>query len=311
MSKEKLVVIVGPTAVGKTALGIDLAKEFNGEIISGDSMQVYKELDIGTAKVTPEEAEGIPHHLIDIREINEDYDVADFQKEAEWIISDINQRGKLPILVGGSGLYIESLIYNVSHGGDSEKNEVFRYEMETIAREKGRPYLWNILHEKDPVAAEKIHENNKQRVIRALEVIHETGELFSSFQSERKTRDKKYDTYIIALDTDRKKLYERIHRRIDMMLAMGLEQEARMLYETTSPDAQSRTGIGYKEFFPYFEGKASFEEALEKLRINSRQYAKRQLTWFRNRTPVDRWVDLIENPEAKEDIVQDVRRHIQ
>lgn len=311
MSKEKLVIIVGPTAVGKTALGIDLAKEFNGEVISGDSMQVYKHLDIGTAKVTQEEAGEVPHHLIDMKEMDEDYDVADFQKEAEQIISDIIQRGKLPILVGGSGLYIESLIYNVSHGGDSAENEGFRQEMEKLAEEKGRPHLWQLLSKKDPEAAEKIHENNQQRVIRALEVIHETGELFSSFQQERQKKEKKYDTYIIALDTERKKLYERIHKRIDIMLEMGLEEEARMLYEQTSSDAQSRKGIGYKEFFPYFEGEESREEAIEKLQTHSRQYAKRQLTWFRNRTPVDLWVDLIADPEARKEVVKEVQKHIQ
>lgn len=296
MPKEKILIIVGPTAVGKTALSIELAEEFSGEIISGDSMQVYKHLDIGTAKVTVDEMQGIPHHLIDILDINDEYSASDFQKQAQLLIQEISQRGKLPVVAGGTGLYIESLIYDVSHGGSSPKNDRFRQEMEDFASDHGKTALWEKLKEQDLQAAEKIHPNNQHRVIRALEVIHETGRKFSDFQSEREEKDLAYDSFIIALDTDRQVLYERINRRVDQMMEQGLLEEARKLYEESKPDAQARRGIGYKEFFPYFEGRESLDQAVGQLKQNSRRYAKRQLTWFRNRTPVDLWVDVAQEP---------------
>lgn len=302
MPKEKILIIVGPTAVGKTALSIDLAEEFSGEIISGDSMQVYKHLDIGTAKVTADEMQGISHHLIDILDIDDEYSASDFQKQAQLLIKEISQRGRLPIVAGGTGLYIESLIYDVSHGGSSPKNDSFRQEMEEFASVQGKFALWKNLREQDPQAAEKIHPNNQHRVIRALEVIHETGRKFSEFQSEREEKDLAYDSFIVALDTDRQILYERINRRVDQMMDQGLLEEAWKLYQQSKSDAQARKGIGYKEFFPYFEGRESLDQAVKQLKQNSRRYAKRQLTWFRNRTPVDLWVDVAQEPYPIEEI---------
>ena len=195
--KQKIVVIVGPTAVGKTAFSIKVAEEFGGEVISGDSMQVYKKLDIGTAKVTPDEMGNIPHHLIDFKEIDENYDVSDFQKDAKQKIADITKRDKLPVIAGGTGLYIESLLYPVSHGSDAEPNLVLRKELEDHAQLEGNDALWARLNETDPAAADKIHPNNVRRVIRALEVFHETGELFSSFQNEKKDKEANYDAFIV------------------------------------------------------------------------------------------------------------------
>lgn len=310
MSKEKILIIVGPTAVGKTALSIELAKEFSGEIVSGDSMQVYKNLDIGTAKVTAEEMQGIPHHLIDILDIDDQYSASDFQKQAKVLIKDMSQKGQLPIVAGGTGLYIESLIYDVSHGGSSPKNESFRQEMEEFALEQGRLALWEKLKNQDPKAAEKIHHNNQHRMIRALEVIHETGQKFSDFQTEREEKDLAYDSFIIALDSERTELYDRINHRVDLMMEQGLLEEAQKLYQQSQPDAQARKGIGYKEFFPYFEGRKSLDQAVEQLKQNSRRYAKRQLTWFRNRTPVDLWVDVGQEPYPMEEIKSNIEQFL-
>lgn len=307
--KSKIVVIVGPTAVGKTAFSIKVAEELNGEVISGDSMQVYKDLDIGTAKVTPSEMGDIPHHLIDFKEIDENYDVSDFQTDAKEKIEDITNRGKLPIIAGGTGLYIESLLYPVSHGSRAEPNKELREELEEFARSKGNEELWNRLDEIDPAAAEKIHPNNVRRVIRALEVFYETGELFSSHQNEKKDKEPNYDAFIVCLDTDRALLYERINLRVDLMMEEGLEQEARQLWEKLGPipNAQSTKGIGYAEFFPYFNQEISLEETLESIKQNSRRYAKRQLTWFRNRLDNVHQYDFVKNPKDMEHCLEQIR----
>lgn len=294
---KKVLVIVGPTAVGKTSLGVQLAKKYNGEIISGDSMQIYKDLDIGTAKVTDEEAAGIPHYLIDEKNINESYSVSEFQKRARELIHDISNRGKIPIIVGGTGLYIESLLFDVSHGGDADPDYELRQEFEKTAAEKGNKVLWDQLNSVDEKAAENIHYNNVRRIIRALEVYYVTGEKYSVFQNERNNKTKVYDAKIIGLNTDRALLYERINQRVDQMVEDGLMQEATMLYEKAPEDAQSTKAIGYKEFFNYLDGKEPYEEALSSVKQNSRRFAKRQLTWFRNRIDVDIWADLIKNPQ--------------
>lgn len=311
--KEKIVVIVGPTAVGKTAFSIRLAEEFNGEVISGDSMQVYKGLDIGTAKVTPDEMGDIPHHLIDFKEIDENYDVSDFQKDAKQKIEAIRQRGKLPVIVGGTGLYIESLLYPVSHGSDAEPNMELRKELEEFAQAEGNEALWNRLNEIDPDAAEKIHPNNVRRVIRAMEVFHETGELFSSFQNEKKNKEPNYQAFIICLDTDRQLLYHRINLRVDLMMEEGLEEEVRQLWERIGPEAeaQSTKGIGYSEFFPYFNDEVPLEEAIEQVKQNSRRYAKRQLTWFRNRLDSVHWYDFVTKPEEMDECLSKVKRFLE
>ncbi|MEY8291134.1 tRNA (adenosine(37)-N6)-dimethylallyltransferase MiaA [Carnobacteriaceae bacterium 52-44] len=301
--KDKIIVIVGPTAVGKTDFSIELAKRFNGEVISGDSMQIYKKLDIGTAKATPEEMDGIPHHLIDIKETDESYSVSDFQEDASKKIDEITTSGKVPIIVGGTGLYIESLLYPVSHSGEAEPNFELRNELEEYAKEKGNQDLWERLNKIDPDAAEKIHPNNVRRVIRALEVYYETGQLFSSFQNERKKKDSIYDAYIICLNTDRSVLYERINKRVDIMIEEGLLEEAQELWNKLGPEpkAQSTKGIGYQELFPYFNDESSLDEAVAKIKQNSRRYAKRQLTWFRNRLENVHWYDFVLKPEQKEE----------
>jgi len=309
--QEKILIIVGPTAVGKTSLGVHLAEKFNGEVISGDSMQIYKNLDIGTAKITNEEARDVPHYLIDEKEINESYSVSEFQKEGRKLISEISSRGKLPIIVGGTGLYIESLIYDVSHGGDVEPDKKFRKEKEKFAEEFGNHALWKKLKELDEKAAEKVHENNVRRVIRALEVYHVSGKLYSDLQNEKKDKEKLYDTYIIGLNTDRQVLYERINHRVDAMLEEGLEKEARYLFEQVEEGSQSTKAIGYKEFFAYFKDKADYENVIETIKQNSRRYAKRQLTWFRNRIEVDQWFDLVENPEELKDIEERVTTFVE
>lgn len=308
--KKKVLIIVGPTAVGKTSLSIQLAQLYHGEIISGDSMQIYKGLDVGTAKVKEEEKQGIPHYLIDCLDPEEAYSVADFQKEAGQCIERITASHHLPIVVGGTGLYLESLIYDVSHGQSSQKNEKYRKKMEDLAEENGRQAVWDILKEKDPKAAESIHPNNVRRVIRALEVIETSGELFSDLQDELQEKSSRYDTFIIGLNTSRELLYERINKRVDQMLEEGILSEARYLYEKQNPSLQSAKAIGYKEFFPYFSGDQTLQEAVDQLKKNSRRYAKRQLTWFRNRTPVDIWLNLIEEPEQIEEAKKEINKFL-
>lgn len=300
--KDKIIVIVGPTAVGKTDFSIELAKRFNGEVISGDSMQIYKNLDIGTAKATPEEMDGIPHHLINIKEVTESYSVSDFQEDASEKIDEITASGKVPIIVGGTGLYIESLLYPVSHSGEAEPNFELRNELEEYAKENGNQVLWEKLNDIDPKAAEKIHPNNVRRVVRALEVYYETGQLFSSFQNEKKKKEPVYDAYIICLNTERSLLYERINKRVDIMMTEGLIEEAQSLWEKLGPESktQSTKGIGYQELFPYFNDEITLNEAVEMIKQNSRRYAKRQLTWFRNRLENVHWYDFVLKPEQKE-----------
>ncbi|XUB58153.1 tRNA dimethylallyltransferase [Enterococcus sp. DIV0724b] len=288
---EKVLVIVGPTGVGKTSLSIALAKKLNGEIISGDSMQVYKHLDIGTAKVKEEERAGIVHHLIDCRELSETYSVADFQKEGRQAIASITAKGKLPIVVGGTGLYVQALLYDFELGARDESTDI-RERYEQFAETHGNQSLWELLQKKDSQAAESIHFNNRKKVVRALEVFDKTG--FSILTPKEKPK-KLYDYFLVGLETDRTKLYGRINMRVDIMMAQGLLKEAKLLYNMQTQ--QSIQGIGYKEFFPYFEGKESLEEAIEQVKQNSRRYAKRQLTWFRNRMDAS-WWDLIQAPDT-------------
>lgn len=290
--RPPLIVIAGPTAVGKTDLSIQLAKCFDGEIINGDSLQVYCELDIGTGKVTKEEMEGIPHHLLNILSVEESFDAAQFKQLAEKVIEDIHKRGKLPILVGGTGLYLDGLIKNLSFGGPKVEDLSYRQQLEQLAQKKGDQYLWNQLNEIDPAAAKKIPYQNRRRTIRALEVIHVTGKLFSK-QLAYYPNEPKYDTLIIVLDRPRAKLYERINLRVEQMIAQGLEQEAKKLYDKAEgQDWQSIKGIGYKEWWPYFSGSdRSIGGVIETIQQNSRRYAKRQLTWFRNRLENTHWLD--------------------
>lgn len=306
MSVEKVIVIVGPTAVGKTALGVELAQLFSGEVISGDSMQVYRGLDIGTAKVTDAEKESVPHHLIDVRDVDEPYTASDFQQMGRAKINEITAREHIPIVVGGTGLYIESLLYNMSHG-EADPDPDFRTEMEALAEKESRQFVWEKLKAIDPEAADNIHPNNLVRTIRALEVHHVTGQKFSDYKKQQNECQPLYDTFIIGLNTDRELLYNRINQRVDLMMADGLIDEARWLDCAVSRDAQSIRGIGYKELFTYFDGEIELQEATSDIKQASRHYAKRQLTWFRNKTAVDLWVNLVEYPEELEQIKQAVR----
>ena len=297
----KVIAIVGPTAVGKTSLSIELAKQFNGEIISGDSMQVYRGLDIGTAKVTAEEMEGISHHLIDVRDVDESYSAADFQKAARKAIQEISDRGKLPIIVGGTGLYIQSLLWDYKLGNEGElEDDSLRAKYEAFAEENGNLALWEKLQLTDPLAAEKIHCNNRKKMIRALEVFELTGH---SILEPKEQPKELYDSFLIGLNTDRSILYQRINQRVDLMVEQGLLAEAKNLAK--NPTVQAAQGIGYKEFFPYLSGGSSSEAALEEVKLHSRRYAKRQLTWFRNRMSV-RWYDLIQQPEKIDEIKTEI-----
>lgn len=303
---EKVIVIVGPTAVGKTALSIELAKKYHGEIINADSMQVYRELDVGTAKVTKEEAEGIPHHLIDIYDKDETYTVADFQRLAREKIHEITQRGKLPIVVGGTGLYVQALIYDYQLGKkESPEDQKLREKYTRYAEEKGNVSLWELLKEQDPLAAEKIHFNNQRKVIRALEVFELTGESILTPKEEPK---KLYDDFLIGLTTDRKLLYERINQRVHGMLEVGLAEEAKSL--VPYPETQAALGIGYQEFFPYFKGHTTLESVIEEIQLHSRRYAKRQLTWFRNRMSPN-WFDLVQEPESLAELESQVEKWLE
>ncbi len=288
-SKQKLLVIIGPTAVGKTKLSIELAKRYNGEIISGDSMQIYRSMDIGTAKIKPEEMEGIPHHLIDIKDPDESFSVAEFQQLVRERISDITSKGKLPIIVGGTGLYIQSVIYDYQFS-EAPADEAFRLQLEERAKEIGNVALHEELTKVDPESASQIHPNNVRRVIRALEIFHCTGKIMSDYQNNQQP-DLLYETALIGLTMEREKLYERINMRVDIMIAEGLLDEVSMLHKHGLRDCQSIQAIGYKEIYDYLDGKVSLEIAVENLKQNSRRYAKRQLTWFRNKMEV-KWFDM-------------------
>lgn len=303
---KKVLVIAGPTAVGKTALSIQLAKKFGGEIISGDSMQIYRRLDIGTAKITEQEKEGIPHHLIDICDIGDRYSVADFQKQGRQKIAEIYNRGNLPILAGGTGLYIQSLLYDYQLGAsEKEQDDTIRHKYETFAQEEGPQALFDLLQKRDPIAAEKIHINNQRKLVRALEVLEITGE---SIAAPKKTPEKLYDSFMIGLTTERSVLYERINERVDRMLQNGLIEEAKLV--RTYPDSQAAKGIGYKEFFPYFADEKTLAETAETIKQNSRRYAKRQLTWFNNRMSFH-WFDLLADPQAMATIKNEVTRWLE
>ncbi|WP_285767117.1 tRNA (adenosine(37)-N6)-dimethylallyltransferase MiaA [Peribacillus sp. SI8-4] len=282
--KGKLLVIIGPTAVGKTKMSIEMAKLFNGEIISGDSMQIYKGMDIGTAKIKVEEMEGIPHYVLDIKEPHEPFSAAEFQERANACIEDIHNRGKLPIIVGGTGLYIQSVIYDYQFS-EAPSDPDYREGLEKQIRESGIDPVFDQLRKVDPESAKRIHPNNARRVIRALEIFHCTGKTMSEQLNEQPT-DLKYETCIIGLTMEREKLYQRIDQRVDGMVEEGLVQEVQSFYDQGLKDCQSIQAIGYKEIYDYLDGRASLDEAVETLKQNSRRYAKRQLTWFRNKMDV-------------------------
>lgn len=296
---NKVIAIVGPTAVGKTALSIKLAQAENGEVISGDSMQVYRHLDIGTAKVTPTEMAGVPHHLINICDINERYSAAKFKQTAGQLIQEISDRGHLPIIAGGTGFYLQTLTNNLTLGQDhfDSQSQAIRDHWNAVADEKGNQFIWDHLNRLDPVAAQRIPVGNCRRIVRAIEVIEKTGQLFSN----QPQTSSDIDFLLIGLTTDRAVLYQRINDRVDQMLKAGLVDEARWLYDRGGGDLPSGKGIGYHELFAYFAGKCTLDEAIAKIKQDSRHYAKRQLTWFRNKMTVH-WFDLVSGKDSVQDV---------
>ncbi|MFD1018273.1 tRNA (adenosine(37)-N6)-dimethylallyltransferase MiaA [Thalassobacillus hwangdonensis] len=303
--KPTVVCVVGPTAVGKTKLGVEIARRFDGEVISGDSMQVYRGMDIGTAKVTDEEMMGVPHHMIDIKQPYESFSVAEFQERVTRHIEEIHQRGKLPVIVGGTGLYIQSVIYGYNFSDDKRDPEVSR-KIEQEIDEKGIEYVYRQLQEIDPEQAEKIHPNNSRRVVRALEVYRTTGKTMSELKAEQES-ESPYHPILIGLEMDREQLYERINHRVDLMMVEGLREEVQKLIAAGYGDAQSMKAIGYKEFLPYFNGESDLEETLDLLKRNSRRYAKRQLTYFRNKMDVQWYtIDPAEYHEKFQTILRDL-----
>ncbi|MEJ6348605.1 tRNA (adenosine(37)-N6)-dimethylallyltransferase MiaA [Holzapfeliella sp. He02] len=287
---KKILIVAGPTAVGKTAFGIQLAQRFNGEIISGDSMQVYREVAIATAKPTVSEQNQAVHHLIDTQSIYDEFSVKEFVEQADQKITEITARGKLPIIVGGTGFYLNTLIHNFKLGAEKDEHyQKIEAEYQNLLEEKGEDYLWQLLFKQDAVAANKIPKENHRRLIRALTVIKSTGHLFSKQQEELPV---KYDAYIVGLNTERELLYQRINQRVDQMMSDGLLEEANLIYSHQDKIYQAKQAIGYKEFFPYFEHQITEQEAVDLLKQSSRRYAKRQLTYFRNKLPVN-WIDSV------------------
>lgn len=280
MNRIPLTVIAGPTASGKTALGVEIAKALGGEIVSADSMQVYKYMDIGTAKPTPEERGGIPHYLIDAAEPDEEFSVARFTEAAHGYIEDIFARGKLPIMVGGTGLYIDSVVNDVTFG-EAKPDLAVREELRKTAEEKGGEYLFDMLKEVDPKTAESVHPNNIKRVIRAIEFYKKNGIPISEHQEKTRLVESRYNAVMLMPDWERGELYDRINRRVDIMIELGLEQEVRSLCDRgLLTSSTAKAAIGYREMLAYINGEYSLERAAELIKQNSRRYAKRQLTWF-------------------------------
>lgn len=305
--KNKILVLAGPTAVGKTALSIELAKKLNGEIVSTDSMQIYKYMDIGSAKITPSEMDGIKHHMLDVTTPDKPFSVVNFKTLAEPIIDDLLIENKLPILTGGTGLYINALTCNMNFT-DSPSDEEYRKELEELAITNGDSYIHEMLKEIDPISYNSIHPNNRKRVIRALEVYKVTNKPFSSFNAGEDFYKSKYDVHYYVLDMNREKLYERINRRVDIMFENGLLEECIKLKENGyNSSMQAMQGIGYKEVLLYLENSITLEEAIEMIKQGSRNYAKRQLTWFR-KDPRAKFLnkDLLSDDEILQIIIDDL-----
>ena len=283
--KQPLIILTGPTAVGKTALSIELAKALNGEIISADSMQVYRHMDIGSAKIMPEEMEGVPHHLIDVLEPWEEFNVTRFQSMAKEAMAGIYSRGHVPIVTGGTGFYIQALAYDI----DFTENEAspYRAELEALAEEKGSTWLHEELRKVDPESAEAIHENNVKRVIRALEFYRLTGKRISEHNEEQRERQSPYRFAYFVLNDEREHLYQRIEQRIDQMLEQGLVDEVKKLKSMgCHQEMVSMKGLGYKEILDYLDGITTLPEAVEILKRDTRHFAKRQITWFKREEDV-------------------------
>lgn len=290
MNNRPLIILTGPTAVGKTALSIGLAKAVDGEIISADSMQVYRKMNIGTAKIQQSEMQGVRHHLIDILDPGEDFNVVLFKKYALEAMKDIYSREKIPVVVGGTGFYIQALLYEINFE-DNDNDMSYREELQTLAAEHGNSYIHDMLAGVDPESAEKIHENNVKRVIRALEFYKKTGMKISKHNEAESQKESPYNFEYFVLNDDRQKLYDRIDRRIDIMLADGLLDEVRSLVdEGYSRDLVSMQGLGYKEMIDYIQERYTLDEAVYTLKRDTRHFAKRQVTWFKREKQVT-WVN--------------------
>lgn len=285
-NKKPLIILTGPTAVGKTNLSIKLAKLVGGEIISADSMQVYKGMDIGSAKITKEEMDDVPHHLIDILEPWDEFNVVVFQKKCKEAIAGIYERGHIPILTGGTGFYIQAVLKDIDFT-ENDDNSEYRTQLEELGKEKGADHLHNMLKEIDSASAEAIHANNMKRVIRALEFYHFTGKKISEHNEQEAEKEPAYNFCYFVLNDDRDKLYERIEQRVDIMLKNGLEDEVyRLLEKSCNRDMVSMQGLGYKEMIDYLEGKITLEEAIYIIKRDTRHFAKRQITWFKREKDV-------------------------
>ncbi|MCQ4921720.1 tRNA (adenosine(37)-N6)-dimethylallyltransferase MiaA [Tissierella carlieri] len=292
-NKDNLFILIGPTAIGKTALSIELAKKMNGEIISADSMQIYKYMDIGSAKITKEEMDDIPHHLIDIVLPNEDFTVANFKDSAIKLIRDINSKNKIPIVAGGTGLYINSLVYNLNFTQVAPNDEI-RNKLESLGDKYGNEYLHQELQRIDVKSAEKISVNDRKRIIRAIEIFEMTGKPMSEYNENFRRPVEDYNLVMIGLNMDRKELYNRINLRVDIMIEEGLMEEVKKLLSMGySKELVSMQGIGYKEIIMYLEGSISLDKSIEMIKQGTRNYAKRQLTWFRRDNRI-KWVNVDE-----------------
>ncbi len=280
MNKPKVIVICGPTASGKTALSIQLAQKINGEIISSDSMQIYKNMNIGTAKPDKQEMQGIKHYLLDFVEPNQRYSVADYKKDAENAIEDILQKGKVPIIVGGTGLYVDSLIYGIEYP-NIEFDENYRKKLEKRAEKEGLEKLYEEARKIDPQAMEKISRNDQKRILRVLEIYNATGKTKTEQEIESRKNEVKYDYRVFAINMDREKLYDRINKRVDIMIQKGLIEEVENLLKKYNEFPTAMQGLGYKEVVEYIQGKVLKEDMIENIKRESRRYAKRQITWFK------------------------------
>lgn len=298
---QKVLIIAGPTAVGKTALSLELAKQFSGEIISGDSMQVYRKLDIGTAKATPAEQRCAPHHLLDICDVSEQYTAARFQKEAYAQIKAIAERQHLPIIVGGTGFYLQALVDGLQLGAKDTTNGKVKARIMATLQQIGSEKLWQRLNFLDSAAAAKIPPQNGLRIVRALEVMALTGRRFSAQTNQSMPLDFK----VIALTCSRALLYQRINQRVDLMMQEGLVAEAKWLNDQGGLKLPAGKAIGYKELFPYFAGEQTLDGATALIKRNSRRYAKRQMTWFRNKMTPE-WYNLVEHPEQKTALIENI-----
>ena len=287
--KKTVIVICGPTASGKTALSIELAKKINGEIVSADSMQIYKDMNIGTAKPDEEEMQGIKHYLLDYVSPEERYSVAQYRKDAKNAIKEILEKGKVPIVVGGTGLYVDSLIYEIEYN-DIELDEKYRNELEKMAEEEGLDKLYKEALKIDPEAMKKISLNDKKRIIRVLEIYKATGKTKTELEIKSRKKEVEYNYKVFAIDWPREVLYERINKRVDIMIDKGLIQEVQSILEKYKKFPTAMQGLGYKEVVDYLNGIYTKEEMIEKIKMETRRYAKRQLTWFRkNKNTI--WLD--------------------